>query len=343
MTCDDGLDNDHDNLIDCDDPDCCNSTSCISDPSCVVLPDPVDIVSNTTSNGTMSFYDTIEFLFTNGLQQGYDPLAIDKSRISVIKGKVFSRDTSPLVGVTVTVLGQEDLGFTTTRKDASYDIAVNGGGSVTLRFSRRNFISAQRLTKVGWNEFVLLDDVVLIPVDNKVTEVDLSSSDNKIKVASGSKVVDESGERQGVIMFPPNTEAVVLGMNGTSNMTVERPRIRITEYTVGASGAQAMPAELPTFTGYTYAVEMSVDQATVNGSTEVVFNQSLPYYVDNYLGFPVGSAVPIGFYNRTLGEWVASPNGRVIALIAIKTNGTKMAVLDVKGEGKPATQQVKKG
>ena len=103
-----------------------------------------------------------------------------------------------------------------------------------------------------------------------------------------------------------------------------------------------MPAELPPFTGYTYAVEMSVDQATVNGSTEVVFNQTLPYYVENYLGFPVGSAVPTGYYNRTLGEWVPSRNGRVVLVlnITITSDGKKLAVLDVTGDGVPATSGV---
>ena len=104
-----------------------------------------------------------------------------------------------------------------------------------------------------------------------------------------------------------------------------------------------MPAELPPYTGYTYAVEMSLDQASVNGSTEVVFNQTLAYYVENYLGFPVGSAVPVGYYNRTLGEWVASENGRVVMVLNVTTsvNGNPIAVLDVSGNGAPATSKAR--
>ena len=122
--------------------------------------------------------------------------------------------------------------------------------------------------------------------------------------------------------------------------SVDKPSIRLTEYTVGNQGQQSMPAELPAFTGYTYATEMSMDQAAVNGSTEVVFSKPLHYYVNNYLGFPVGSAVPIGFYNRTLGEWVASPNGRVVQYIGIglaSDNVTKIALLDLNGDGQAAT------
>lgn len=116
--------------------------------------------------------------------------------------------------------------------------------------------------------------------------------------------------------------------------------IRVTEYTVGSRGEEAMPAELPTFTAYTYAVEMSVDQATVNGSTEVVFNKPVSYFVENYLGFPVGSAVPAGFYNRTLGEWVAAPNGRVIQVLNVTVvGGKRLAVIDVTGDGVAATPE----
>ena len=40
---------------------------------------------------------------------------------------------------------------------------------------------------------------------------------NDIKVAEGSRVVDDSGSRQGILMFPPNTEATIVTVNGTQN------------------------------------------------------------------------------------------------------------------------------
>jgi len=45
-----------------------------------------------------------------------------------------------------------------------------------------------------------------------------------------------------------------------------------------------MPAALPPTSGYTYAVELSVDQALAAGATGVHFNKPLPFYVDNFLG-----------------------------------------------------------
>ena len=116
--------------------------------------------------------------------------------------------------------------------------------------------------------------------------------------------------------------------------------IRVTEYTVGSRGEETMPAELPPATAYTYAIKMSFDQAAVNGSTDVVFNKPVSYFVENYLGFPVGSAVPAGFYNRTLGEWVAAPNGRVIQVLNVTVvQGKRLAAIDVTGNGVAATME----
>ncbi|MCG8417153.1 MAG: hypothetical protein MJE77_04315 [Proteobacteria bacterium] len=71
--------------------------------------------------------------------------------------------------------------------------------------------------------------------------------------------------------------------------------VRATEYTVGEGGQAAMPGSLPATSGYTYAVELSVDQALQAGATRVEFSQPLPFYVDNYLDFPTGEIVPVGY------------------------------------------------
>ncbi len=43
--------------------------------------------------------------------------------------------------------------------------------------------------------------------------------------------------------------------------------------------------------------DYSLDEGTVNGSTNVMFNQPVPFYVENYLGFPVGTPVPVGKFS----------------------------------------------
>ncbi|MGH7525443.1 MAG: RHS repeat-associated core domain-containing protein, partial [Gemmatimonadales bacterium] len=109
--------------------------------------------------------------------------------------------------------------------------------------------------------------------------------------------------------------------------------VRATEYTVGPRGPDAMPAPLPPTTGYTYAAELSVDEAQASGATEVRFSQPVPFYLENFLGLPVGMALPVGFYDRKLAVWKPSADGRVIRVHSI-AGGT--AEIDVSGSGSPA-------
>ncbi|HIE02838.1 MAG TPA: hypothetical protein EYP59_21580, partial [Thiotrichaceae bacterium] len=76
------------------------------------------------------------------------------------------------------------------------------------------------------------------------------------------------------------------------------------------------------------------DQAIAAGATRVDFSQPVPLYVDNFLNFPVGGIVPVGWYDRTKGAWIASDNGRVIQILSID-NG--LASLDIDGSGQAAS------
>ena len=104
---------------------------------------------------------------------------------------------------------------------------------------------------------------------------------------------------------------------GGGTQTLTGLNIRATEYTVGPNGPQAMPAPLPPNVGYTYCVELTADEAEQAGAVTVRFNQPLPYYVENFLGFPVGSIVPSGYYDRQKAAWIPSPNGRVIKIVSV--------------------------
>ena len=121
------------------------------------------------------------------------------------------------------------------------------------------------------------------------------------------------------MVLPDGTSAAV---NATS--------FRATEYTVGRNGPKAMPATLPPTSGYTYAVELSLDQALTVGAKEVRFSTPLPFYVENFLHFPVGMIVPVGYYDREKAAWIASKNGRVIKVLNIVSG---VAVLDLRGTG----------
>ena len=73
-----------------------------------------------------------------------------------------------------------------------------------------------------------------------------------------------------------------------------------------------MPGALPATSGYTYAVELTADEAIQAGANSVTFDPPLALYVENFLDFPVGGIVPTGYYDRATSAWIASANGRVV-------------------------------
>ena len=77
-----------------------------------------------------------------------------------------------------------------------------------------------------------------------------------------------------------------------------------------------MPGALPGASAYTYAVELSADEAVAAGASEVRFSKPVVTYVENFLNFPVGGAVPAGYLDRARGVWVSAPNGRVIKIVS---------------------------
>ncbi|MCR2805935.1 S-layer homology domain-containing protein [Paenibacillus soyae] len=293
-------------------------------------PDPATIAEQLPLTGPATMADMSAFLYEgeDPIQSGVATGAIELDRIAVLRGKVLDADNRPLPGVKVSVLGHGELGQTYTRADGMFDLAVNGGGELTVEYEREGFMEAQRKIETNWEEFEELPDVTLLAYDTKVTTIGLNGS-GVYQVAQSSPVSDADGTRQGTLIVPPGTSATMKLPDGTERWLPEI-HFRATEYTVGENGLSAMPGELPSFVGYTYAVELSADEAIEADATEVTFSKPLYYYVDNFLEFPVGETVPIGYYDREAANWVPSDNGVIIGIV--DTAGG-MASVDVDGDG----------
>ena len=119
-----------------------------------------------------------------------------------------------------------------------------------------------------------------------------------------------------------------------STEAIDRLTVRATEFTVGENGPASMPAELPTGTQYTYAIEFTADEAEAAGALTVEFDTPALLYVENFLEIPVGTVVPVGSYSRTDARWGTEPNGRVVEILAISGGAVE---LDLEGEGVAAT------
>ena len=272
----------------------------------------------------------VSFLYSgpNAAQKDVAPDALSSKQIAVLRGRVLSTSGSPLPGVTVSVLRHPEFGQVATRSDGSFDMVVNGGTTLTVEYRMSGYLTAQRKVQVPWRDYVFLPDVVLVPLDKQVTRVDLGPG-SRFQVARGSVVSDADGMRQATLVVPPGVSAS-LDMPDGSQRSVQALSIRATEFTVGANGPKAMPAELPPNTAYTYAVEFTADEAIAANAASVKFSRPLFMYLENFLNFPVGGVVPTGYYDRARGEWIPSRNGRIVQIVGI-ANG--LAELDANGDG----------
>jgi RHS repeat-associated protein len=262
-----------------------------------------------------------EFLHSGpaAVQTGVAAGAFETKRAAVVRGKVRERNAAALAGVLVTIPGHPEYGQTLTRTNGFFDLQVNGGGSITVQFEKVNYCPVQRQVYVPWQDFVTLPEVAMIKMDPVVTPVTFGSG-SSMQVHRASMQTDASGNRRSTIFFPAGTSASLVMPDG-SMQAAGSLHIRATEFTVGPDGPAAMPGVLPPLSGYTYCVEFSADEAVAAGALSVQFSQPLFAYLENFLQFPAGSVVPLGFYDRQKGTWEPLPNGRIIKILRVN-NGT---------------------
>ncbi|MGH7493304.1 MAG: hypothetical protein ACREOO_13055 [bacterium] len=291
-------------------------------------PDPAAVAPALDSTVATTLYSATSFLYTgpNAIQTGVDSAAIVPIRVSVLRDNVLTRTGQPLSGVRITILNHPEFGQTLSRADGMFDLAVNGGGPLTVDYLKTGFIPAQRHVVVPRESFVTADTVVMIPPDPQATIVDFSEP---IELARGSVISDDDGTRQATLMFEQGTTATMV-LPDSSTQPLSTLTVRATELTVGVTGPQAMPAQLPPASAYTYCVELTADEAVAAGATKVQFNPPVPFYIENFLNFPAGTIVPAGYYDRTRGEWIASKNGLVVKITGVADS---LALIDTDGNG----------
>ncbi|MBC8212879.1 MAG: PKD domain-containing protein [Gammaproteobacteria bacterium] len=298
----------------------------------VILPSaPETVATVVPRTETTQFADSTAFLYAaaDPIQTGVIAGTIQQQRVAVLRGKVLDRSNVPVSGVNITVLDHPEFGQTVSRSDGLFDMAVNGGGVLTVNYRKAGYLPVQRQIDTPWQDYIHAEDVIMISKDPQLTAVDLTSS-SPMQVAQGSVFTDKDGSRQATVFIPQGTQAQVILADG-SLKSVNSLNISLTEYTVGDSGPDAMPGKLPPTSAYTYAFEISAEEAVkkVNGK-DVIFNRPIPIYVDNFIGFPVGINVPVGFYDNDRGVWVPSESGRIIQVISITAG---KADVDVDGDG----------
>src|SRR3990170_2823422 len=160
-------------------------------------PDPVDVAPPLDNTVATNLFNATEFLYTgsNPIQTGVAPDTIEGRRVAVLRGKVTKTDGTALSGVKVTILDHAEYGSTLTRADGMFDIAINGGGVMTVEYEKQGYFPAQRQVDAPWQDFAWLPDIVMVEPDNQVTTIDLNAS-APMQEAKGSVVTDDDGTRQ---------------------------------------------------------------------------------------------------------------------------------------------------
>ena len=144
-------------------------------------------------------------------QKGVDPAVFELRRAAALRGRVETRAGEPLAGVAVTIPGRPEYGYAESRADGTYDLAVNGGETLTVRYEKADFLPAQRKLPADWQSFTTAPDVALVPAEAiTATTVDLTAPEPQ--VARGSVNEDSDGVRQPTVLFPAELTAPVTNL-----------------------------------------------------------------------------------------------------------------------------------
>jgi hypothetical protein len=106
------------------------------DPSSVAPPLAPAIVTDIGS--------ATSFLYsgTNAIQTGVTNGTIQARRAAAIRGVVRQSDGQSLPGVTISILNHVEYGQTVSRANGRFDLAVNGGGALAVKYEKSGFLPA---------------------------------------------------------------------------------------------------------------------------------------------------------------------------------------------------------
>jgi RHS repeat-associated protein len=322
--CSDGQDNDGDGFADCEDLDCRSASK-----SCELAP-PLNRTVATT------VWESAQFLFggKDPVQKGTRAKAFSRKRIAILRGKVVDRAGAPLAGVQVSVAGHTEWGTTVTRPDGLFDFAVNGGSELLVQFARDGYLAAERGVAPRWESYQAVPSVGLIQEGSSVTKVFARLGHEQVVV--GEVVEDSLGSRQPLLVFVRDVTATATLLDGTQQ-DLQEFHVRLTEYPFEAPSSENLnepsrfaPGTTPTRGGITYGIEASIDEARDLGASEVSFSDPISIVVENFLKLPVGSPVPLGYYERGKGHWQPERGGRVVEIVGVTGDE---ADIDADGDG----------
>ena len=284
----------------------------------------------------------------NATQLGVAVGTIKRDTALLVSGHVADTADAAYPGAKITIAGRPEYGHTLTDASGDYRMVVNGGGALVVQAQDVGgaLPAVQRDVNSSAGGYVTVDKIVLTPLSDVVQPVTLNAgspviADLGTTGAGLADCIDPNTQqpmdcaRTNSLFVPKNTHATATLPNGTTTDLSGTVDVRATEYTAGENGPEAMPGDLPASSAYTYAVDLTVDQAlnaqTVDFTDNLGNPQTLFNYVSNFLKFPVGTHVPAAYYDTDSGTWIGADDGIVIKILSV-TGGVADGI-DSDGDG----------
>ena len=175
---------------------------------------PQEVANLLESTVNYDIFTASRFLYEQGLvQQGVEPGTIEPRRVAVVRGRVIDETGEALSGVRVEVVEHEELGWTLTRSDGRFDLAVNGGGRLQLGFSHDGYFTARRRLAVPWRDYVTIEDLVLVAKPPVLATV----SPGVGALVQADAVSDDDGLRRATLVFSSGTNWATLVFSSGTN------------------------------------------------------------------------------------------------------------------------------
>jgi RHS repeat-associated protein len=315
-SCADGQDNDADGKVDCDDADCQSPGG-----QCKAAPDLDRTVATTLAESSAYLYQG-----DNPLQKDVDEKQLDSKRLAMLRGRAIGADGAPLAGVKITVKDHTEYGYTYSRGDGNFEMAVNGGARLVVNYELDGYLTVQRAVQPGWQRYVVIDDAGLTPSSAQATRV--TADGNDTQTITGEPIEDDYGARQPLVVIEPGTSATAQLPNG-DKQSLDGLTITVTEYPITDNNSY-LPGSVPNSGGLSYGLDFAVKELRDLNAEHVAFSQPVSVYVENLSELDTGSGLSVSHYDRGSGQWEPSVTGSVIELLDV--SGDK-ATVDSDGDG----------